>query len=156
MVDGVRVAMGEVEVSLHYIPGCLVVDLHRGKEICGKRSQDSYAQVFLIEDNGNALWDQHQKAFFEKVNETVHERTRLFKKNLNPEFDDKFTFKMDHAALLRKSLVIAIWDMDSASKDDYMAGVTFPLRDVARFDCLGKKVDITLQVQEKDGYVSVL
>ena len=82
--------MGTVELALNYTPGCLTVDLFRAKTIAGKRSQDSYAKVFLIEDNNNCLWDERQKVIFERD----HEMTKVFNKNLNPEFNEKFTFKM--------------------------------------------------------------
>ena len=149
MVNNQPIEMGTVEVTLKYKRGELIVDLHRGKGIAGKRSQDTYAQVFLIDDDNNGKWDENQKVYFGNK-----EKTAVFSKNLNPEFDTTFTFKMENAALLKKSLVISIWDEDSSSRDDYMAGVTFPVMEVARFKKLGQRVDIDLQVQELDGYVS--
>ena len=41
-----------------------------------------------------------------------------------------FIFQSNPAGILpdisKKSLVISIWDKDTKSKDDYMAGVTLP------------------------------
>ena len=144
--------MGILEATLRHTTGCLTVDLHRAKAIAGKRSQDSYAQVFLIEDNNNTMWHDDQKVVFE----LGHEKTKVFNKNLNPEFNDQFKFKMDDALLARKSLVISIWDEDSGSKDDFMAGFTLPLRDLARFNKLGVPVGINMTYQAMDGYVSIL
>ena len=144
--------MGILEATLRHTAGCLTVDLHRAKNIAGKRSQDSYAQVFLIEDNNNRMWHEEQKVIFE----IGHEKTKVFKKNLNPEFNDQFKFKMDDAQLARKSLVVSIWDEDSSSKDDFMAGFTLPLRDLARFNKLGFPVGIKMTYQAMDGYVSIL
>ena len=52
------------------------------------------------------------------------------------------------------SLVVAIWDSDSTSRDDYIAGVRISLKEVQYFQ---KKelVWISLQAQLLDGHVSV-
>ena len=144
--------MGILEATLRHTPGCLTVDLHRAKNIAGKRSQDSYAQVFLIEDNNKRMWREEQKVVFEINNKT----TEVFKKNINPEFNKQFNFKLDDTQLAGKSLVVSIWDEDSSTRDDFMAGITVSLRDLARFHKLGVPVNIDLTYQAMDGYVSVL
>ena len=57
-------------------------------------------------------------------------------------------------ALNKMSLVVAIWDSDSTSRDDYIAGVRISLKEVQYFQ---KKelVWISLQAQLLDGHVSV-
>jgi len=148
-LSGTPISMGVVELSLHCRPGLLTVDLYRARDVAGKRSQDSYAQVYLIEERGQPYtWNENQKVYFE----AEHERTAVFPKNLNPEFDDKFKFAMESTQLRGMALVISIWDKDSSSRDDYMAGVTIPLRDVARFQRLSTRVTLPLQVQAEDGY----
>ena len=56
--------------------------------------------------------------------------------------------------LNKMSLVVAIWDSDSTSRDDYIAGVRISLKEVQYFQ---KKelVWISLQAQLLDGHVSV-
>ena len=56
--------------------------------------------------------------------------------------------------LNKLSLVVAIWDSDSTSRDDYIAGVRISLKEVQYFQ---KKelVWISLQAQLLDGHVSV-
>lgn len=149
--NGELIHMGTLEMTLHCSPGLLTVDLHRANNIAGKRSQDSYAQVFLIEERPAPFtksWDINQKVFFQ----AGHEQTEIFKKNINPEFNDTFKFKMDAMSISNKSLVVSIWDKDSSSRDDFMAGVTIPLRNVARFQKLSTRVSVDLQYQEMDGY----
>ena len=55
--------------------------------------------------------------------------------------------------LNKLSLVVAIWDSDSTSRDDYIAGVRISLKEVQYFQ---KKelVWISLQAQLLDGRVS--
>ena len=56
--------------------------------------------------------------------------------------------------LNKLSLVVAIWDSDSTSRDDYIAGVRLSMKEVQYFQ---KKelVWISLQAQLLDGHVSV-
>merc|ERR1711990_1252728 len=51
LVDGELIHMGTVKVSLNYDDGALIVFLHSAPDLAGKQSQDSYANVFLIEDD---------------------------------------------------------------------------------------------------------
>ena len=58
--------------------------------------------------------------------------------------------------LVRKSLIVSIWDEDSDSKDDYMAGIRIDLQDVQYFDASKGVVEVTLQPQDPtDGHVSL-
>ena len=119
--------MGTVELDLLYSDKVLTVDLHNAKNVAGKRSQDSYAQVFLIDEHTSPNWHDGQTVLFEAGNE----QTSVHSKNLSPVFNHKFTFE-ENSTNLRdlntKCLVISIWDKDSSSKDDFMAGITIPLR----------------------------
>ena len=152
-----REDMGTVKVSLDYSKGQLVVDLHSAHNVAGKKSQDTYANVFLIEENPKEpfKWDKDQRVIYEEG----HTKTTVFNKNLNPVFNERFVFLTDSNILkdiTKTSLVISIWDKDSSSADDYMAGITVPLTFVDRFTKLNTEVEITLHVQEMDGYVSYL
>ena len=144
--------MGVLEATLHHTSGLLTVDLHRARAIGGQRSPNSYAQVFLIEDTNKRMWQEEQRVVFEKG----HGKTKVFKKNINPEFNDQFNFNMEDALLANKSLVVAIWDQASSGKDVFLAGVTLSLKDLARFSKLGDRVEISLTYQAMDGYVRVL
>ena len=151
-----REDMGTVKVSLDYSKGQLVVDLHSAHNVAGKKSQDTYANVFLIEENPKEpfKWDKDQRVIYEEG----HTKTTVFNKNLNPVFNERFVFLTDSNILkdiTKTSLVISIWDEDSSSRDDYMAGITFPLEFVDNFRNLRKVVDIHLHAQEMDGYVSL-
>ena len=205
LVDGKLIHMGTVKMSLNYDDGALIVFLHSAHGLAGKKSQDPYANVFLIEDEEyphpdptkRYQWKEGQKVIYQED----HEKTEVSNRNLNPVFKDKFIFQTNPSGILpdisKKSLVISIWDKDSKSRDDYMAGVTLPLRNVRRFNFLDsgltkegdwdradsgsdssssssnedeeeewkkkvakdildhkKIVEVPLQVQENDGYVS--
>ena len=51
------------------------------------------------------------------------------------------------------SLVVAIWDSDSTSRDDYIAGVRISLKEVQYFQRKELR-EIQLQAQLLDGHVS--
>ena len=56
--------------------------------------------------------------------------------------------------LSRKCLVIAIWDKDSTTRDDYMAGIRINLRDIHQFDFRRGLVTVQLMAQDAtDGHV---
>ena len=95
-------------------------------------SQDPYACVYLL--------DESCICYFEKG----HKKTRTFDKNKEPDFDSEPEFKfqvnkqgscgdllfrnvlqMSISDVAKKNLVIAIWEEDSKSNDDYMAGVSW-------------------------------
>jgi len=163
-VDGKfrRDDMGTVKVSLDFSYGELVVNLHSGHHIAGKKSQDTYANVFLIEEKRDEVgrvifkWEEKQRVIYDTYDN--HQKTSVFNKNLDPKFEEKpgsrFVFQTDSSILKdirEKSLVISIWDEDSSSRDDYMAGITIPLKNLDKFAKL-KHVEVKLHVQEMDGY----
>ena len=53
------------------------------------------------------------------------------------------------------SLIISIWDEDSDSKDDYMAGIRIKLNEVQYFENRGV-VPVELEHQDIDGHVCFL
>ena len=61
---------------------------------------------------------------------------------------------MNMTELSRKSLVIAIWDQDSTTRDDYMAGIRINLRDIHQFDFRKGLITVQLMAQDAtDGHV---
>ena len=155
-----REDMGTVKVSFDFSYGKLVVNLLSAHDVAGKKSQDTYANVFLIDEKRDEehriiyRWDEKQRV----ICEYGHQKTQTKNKNLNPVFQEKFVFQTDTNILkdiTKKSLVISIWDEDSTSRDDFMAGITVPLKNVDRFKKLNTEVEIQLHVQEMDGYVSL-
>ena len=153
-----RKDMGTVKVSLDYSKGHLGVNLLSAHNVAGKKSQDAFANVFLIKENviKPFQWNEGQRVYFKYL----HKDTKVFEKNRDPVFKEMFVFqtdsRIDLTDLTKTSLVISIWDKDSSSADDYMAGITVPLTFVDRFTKLNTEVEITLHVQEMDGYVSYL
>jgi len=152
-----REDMGTVKVSLDFSYGKLVVNVLSAHAVAGKKSQDTYANVFLIDEKRDEehrivyRWDEKQRV----ICEYGHQKTQTKNKNLNPVFQEKFVFQTDTNILkdiTKKSLVISIWDEDSTSRDDFMAGITVPLKNVDRFKKLNTEVEIQLHVQEMDGY----
>jgi len=130
---------GKLQLSVDYTGGCLTVYLDYAKDLYGKRSQDSYALCYLLGKDG--------RCYFERGNE----RTEIFDKNLNPQFHTTFKFRM---GLDSMSLVVAIWDFDSNSRDDYMAGLRLSLKDVQFFK--HKSKEVTLLHQALDGHPAVM
>merc|ERR1719341_2012675 len=127
----IRKDMGTVKVSFDFSYGKLVVNLLSAHDVAGKKSQDTYANVFLIDEKRDEehrivyRWDEKQRV----ICEYGHQKTQTKNKNLNPVFQEKFVFQTD-TNIPKKSLVISIWDEDSSSRDDFMAGITVPLKNV--------------------------
>jgi len=134
---------GKLKLSVSYNSGCLTVYLDSAKDLFGKRSQDAYAWVYLLDKEG--------RCFFQAGNE----KTKTFDKNLNPDFKHEFNFRMSLADINTKSLVVAIWDEDSSSRDDYMAGLRLSLRDVQYFKHR-TVVEVELLHQALDGHPAVM
>lgn len=135
--DGV--SPGKLLFSVSYNFGSLHVNIDAAKELFGRRSQDPYALVYLLAGDGST--------YFQDGNE----KTVTFDKTLDPPFKTKFEFKMALEELNKLSLVVAIWDSDSTSRDDYIAGVRLSMKEVQYFQ---KKelVWISLQAQLLDGH----
>jgi len=130
---------GSITLKLGFkAEGYLRVNLLNAK-LGGKKSQDPYALVYLLDKNG--------KTFFQVGNH----KTETFKKNIEPQFNQEFNFNMRTSEISSKSLVIAIWDKDSTSRDDYMAGIRLSLQDVEYFT-KWNYVTLELMHQEMDGH----
>jgi len=110
-------------------------------DIGGKKSQDPYALVYLLDNKG--------KTFFQVGNH----KTKTFKKTITPDFNQEFFFNMSTHEIASKSLVIAIWDQDTHSRDDFMAGIRLSLEDV-QFFTNWNTVTLNLMHQHTDGHPS--
>ena len=135
-------------LQLCYSGGVLDVVVKEAHQLFGKRSQDPYALVYLLDKEKNN-GERHAKTWFQENNK----RTAVVEKSLDPEWNRSFKFE-GVSDIENKSLVIAIWDRDSTSKDDYMAGVRIPMEEVRFFDPNKGFVSLDLQAQLDDGHVS--
>ena len=126
----------------------LEVYVQSAHQIFGKRSQDPYALVYLL-DKDKSIGEKHAKTWFQENNL----KTKTVDKTLDPVWNHSFKFA-GVSDLVRKSLVIAIWDDDSTSRDDYLAGVRIPMEEVLYFDANKGLVTMDLQAQLADGHVS--
>jgi len=141
---GVGVSPGRLNLSVDYNNGCLTVFLDSARDLAGKRSQDPYAFCYLLDNKKDR---KDRKTYFQVGNN----KTEKFSKNLSPDFKHKFEFRMSLDELNTKSLVIAIWDEDSKSRDDYMAGFRLNLQQVQYFQ-RRDLVCLNLQHQDQDGH----
>jgi len=138
---------GKLTLSIRYDRGALQVHVLSAKNLFGKRSQDPYAQVYLVEGHRYNEQNREPRTWFQYNNE----RTEVKDKTLNPNWDKTFAFEKPLEWLRDKSLAIAIWDQDSKSRDDYMSGIRISLEELAYFNIDGM-VTVELQHQEKDGH----
>jgi len=129
---------GSLSIKIDYLDGCFHVHLGSAKDLAGRRSQDPYAFVYLLGQNG--------MSYFQVGNN----RTKKFDKTLNPDFDHDFQFKMSMTEITNKSLVVAIWDQDSNSKDDYMAGFRVSMKEFQFFQ--HRNITLNLMHQDSDGH----
>ena len=109
--------------------------------------KEPYALVYLL-DNVKHTWERHAKTWFQEHNRKTEVSKTFF-------WNHFFTFTgVNHLALVKKSLVIAIWDFND-SKERYIAGVRIPMEEVLNFDFF-EFFDFTvnLQAQKADGHVS--
>ena len=142
----------------------------KSAKLFGKRSQDPYALVYLLDEKSEG--ERHAKTWFqENIFQEKNMKTETMERTLRPVWNHSFRFAGGND-LEKKSLVIAIWDRDSTSRDDYMAGVRIPLEEVSvhvyslvytqtgfvQVDCFRYEirdiVTLELQPQMSDGHVS--
>ena len=131
--------------------GVLEVYVKSAHQLFGKPSQDPYALVYLL-DKDKSAGEKHAKTWFQDKRNI---KTKTLDKTLDPEWNHVFKF-VGVKDLVRKSLVIAAWDNDTTSRDDYMAGVRIPMEEVDCFDINRGLVTLDLQAQLKDGHVSLI
>jgi len=132
---------GKLNFKVSYNRGTLTVSLGQAW-LAGKRSQDPYALVYLFNPStGLSLF------------QIGNNKTRTFDKNIEPQFNSDFVFEIPYNDIVTKSLdlVVAIWDQDSKSRDDYMAGFramlpAFPPPSSAEWKL------VPLQHQDPDGH----
>merc|ERR1712241_1245906 len=131
---------GSLDLRVNYEAGCLYVGLGEAS-LYGKPSQDPYALVYILDPHTGLCKFQ-----------IGNNKTKTFDKNIKPNFNSEFQFLISYEELLLKSqsLVVAIWDQDSHSRDDYMAGFrcVFPPQLPARADWR----TVSLKHQDRDGH----
>jgi len=137
---------GRLTLSIRYASGVLEVHVQSAHQIFGKRSQDPYALVYLLDKN-TTIGEKHAKTWFQENNI----KTKTVDKTLDPVWNHSFKF-VGVNDIVRKSLVVAIWDDDSTSRDDYLAGVRIPMEEVLYFDANKSLVTLDLQAQLADGH----
>jgi len=130
---------GTLYIRVDYSHGSLNVFIEKAEDLFGKKSQDPYAIVYLLDKSGEATFQQG------------HNNTDTKSKTLDPVYNESFQFQMDLGEVISRSLVIAIWDRDSKSRDDYMAGIRINLQDVQHFK-KNYTARLELRHQEMDGH----
>ena len=119
------------------------MDINNASALYGKRSQDPYALCYLMEDESKRTWFQQN-----------NEKTRTMDKTLDPVWNKRFEFELPITEIIRRHLVISIWDEDSTSRDDFMAGVRINLNTLQFWEKTGL-VKLELQHQDLDGHVRI-
>ena len=140
--------MKDFRFQIRCVRGVLEVYVQSAQKLFGRRSQDPYALVYLL-DKEKGAGESHAKTWFQENNM----KTRTEDKTLDPLWNHRFEFA-GVSDLGKKSLVVAIWDKDSRTRDDYMAGVRIPMEEVQFFDARKGEVKLELQHQMPDGHVS--
>eukprot|EP00090_Calanus_glacialis_P014312 TRINITY_DN23083_c0_g1_i2.p1 TRINITY_DN23083_c0_g1~~TRINITY_DN23083_c0_g1_i2.p1 ORF type:complete len:337 (-),score=63.35 TRINITY_DN23083_c0_g1_i2:83-1093(-) len=139
------VSPGNLNIKVSYESGYLNVTLGAA-QLSGKASQDPYALVYLLSsETGLGLFQMGNN------------KTRTFRSNLKPDFNTEFKFMVSSSEIIQRnlSLVVAIWDQDTDSRDDYMAGIRVGLGDFP----FGPSYDwkrVQLMHQASDGHPSVI
>jgi len=139
------VSPGTLNIKVSYESGCLRVTLGAA-QISGKASQDPYALVYLLSsETGLGL--------FQRGNN----KTKTFKTNLKPDFNTEFQLLVSREEICQRrlSLVVAIWDQDTDSRDDYMAGIRVDLQDFP-FEPFYDWKQVQLKHQASDGHPSII
>jgi len=134
---------GRLDIRIRYDSGCLYVTLGQAS-LYGKPSQDPYALVYIHDPHTGLCKFQ-----------IGNNKTRTFDKNINPNFNSEFQLLVNYEELVLKSqsLVVAVWDQDTTSRDDYMAGcrVQLPPDGPPLTGSTGWRT-ISLKHQDRDGH----
>merc|ERR1712127_434301 len=94
---------------------------------------DPYVRVFLMPGTHNEL------------------KTKVMKNNLNPTFNDEFSFVISPTDVLKKTIVFQVWDQD-IGKDDPQGEVQVPLwKEKVRMDGTSETVMMQAITNDKTG-----
>ncbi|XP_056137606.1 synaptotagmin-1b [Lampris incognitus] len=109
--------LGRLHFSLDYnfTENTLVVGILQAAELPAMDvggSSDPYVKVYLLPD---------KKKKFE---------TKVYRKTLDPNFNETFTFKVPYTELGGKTLVMTVYDFDRFSKHDAIGAVRVPMSSV--------------------------
>lgn len=127
---------GRIHVSLCYISKDhkLVVGIIRCANLIAMDSNgysDPYVKCYLLPD----------------PSKKTKRRTKMKKKNLNPEFNETFTYNIAHNELASKTLEITVWDYDVGTSNDFIGGIHLGIHSK---DTLLKQWFETLKHQNKE------
>jgi len=139
------VSPGTLNIKVSYESDCLHVTLGAA-QLSGKASQDPYALVYLLNS-------QTGLGLFQRGNN----KTKTFKTNLKPDFNTEFQLLVNREDIRQRrlSLVVAIWDQDTDTRDDYMAGIRVDLQDFP-FEPFYDWKQVQLKHQATDGHPSII
>lgn len=108
---------GRIHISLCYVSKQqeLVVGIIRCANLVAMDTNgysDPYVKCYLLPD----------------PSKKTKRRTKVKKKNLNPEFNQTFAYKIPHNELAKRTLEITVWDHDVGTSNDFIGGVHMGIR----------------------------
>ncbi|CAB3998664.1 double C2-like domain-containing beta isoform X1 [Paramuricea clavata] len=78
----------------------------------------------LVAMDLNGYSDPYVKCYLlPDPNRKTKRRTKVKKRNLNPEFNEHFSYKIAHHELANRTLEVTVWDHDVGKSNDFIGGV---------------------------------